>query len=198
VQTYHDMHQEIVVHKMHQITPPRGAFIDKSKSCGNPQCNKGNCRQPRHNTVGFSSATQSVTINEDAESNVRERTEQRNEFADPLLLIDEFADPLPPIERRESEQPSEQSDQSEQPSEQWPSEQSEESIPASSRTPSPPRQIAARTPSPPMVLGPQEDPIARNNLGVSKLDSTNTNKTLRVQLFAKIFLAFYNTTITIC
>jgi hypothetical protein len=106
--------------------------------------------------VGFSSATQSATINEAAESNVRERTEQRNKFADPLLLIDKFADPLPPIERRESEQPSEQSDQSEQ---------SEESIPASSRTPSPPRQVAARTPLPPMVLGSQEDPIARNNLG---------------------------------
>ncbi len=78
-----------------------------------------------------------MKINEDAESNVRERTEQSNIFADPLLLI----------ERSESEQPSEQ----------WPSEQSEQSIPASSRTPSPPRQIAARTPSPPTILEPQPD-----------------------------------------
>jgi hypothetical protein len=145
VQTYHNMHEEIVVQKMHQVTPPRsgGAFADMS--CGNPQCRKGNCRQPRHNTVGFSSATQSVKINDDAESNFCQRPEQSNVFADPLLLIER------------SEQPSEQS---KQPSEQ--SEQSERSIPISSRTPSPPRQIAARTPSPPMVLGPQEDPLASN------------------------------------
>jgi hypothetical protein len=81
VQTYHDMHQEIVVQKMHQITPPRGAFIDKSKPCGNPQCNKGNFRRPRHNTVGlsnavgFSSATQSATIIDAAENNVLKGTE---------------------------------------------------------------------------------------------------------------------------
>jgi hypothetical protein len=91
--------------------------------------------------VGFSSATQSVKINDNAESNFRERPEQSNVFADPLLLIER------------SVQPSKQSEQSEQ---------SERSIPISSRTPSPPRQIAARLPSPPMVLGPQEDPLASN------------------------------------
>jgi hypothetical protein len=85
--------------------------------------------------VGFSSATQSVKINDYAESNFRERPEQSNVFADPLLLI------------KRSEQPSEQS---------------QRSIPLSSRTPSPPRQIAARTPLPPMVLGLQEDPLASN------------------------------------
>jgi hypothetical protein len=38
VQTYHDMHEEIVVQKTHQVRPPYsdGAFADKS--CGNPQC----------------------------------------------------------------------------------------------------------------------------------------------------------------
>jgi hypothetical protein len=89
VQTYHDMHEEIVVQKMHQVTPPRsgGAFADKS--CGNPQSRKGNCRQPRHNTMGFCSATQ---------------TESKL-FADPLLLTER------------SEQ-SEQSEQSKQPSKQ--------------------------------------------------------------------------------
>jgi hypothetical protein len=146
VQTYHDMHEEIVVQKMHQVTPPRsgGAFADKS--CGNPQCRKGNCCQPRHNTVGFCSATQTAKINDDAEGNfaprmLTERSEQNKLFADPLLLT-------------------ERSEQSEQPSEQ--SVQSERSIPISSRTPSPPRQIAARTPSPPTVLGTQEDPLASN------------------------------------
>jgi hypothetical protein len=75
VQTYHDMYEEIVLQKMHQVTPPRsdGAFADKL--CGNPQCR--NCRQPRHNIVGFCSATQRAKIitNDDAGGN----------FADPLL-----------------------------------------------------------------------------------------------------------------
>jgi hypothetical protein len=35
-------------------------------------------------------------------------------------------------------------------------------IPMSSRTPSPPRQIAARRPSPPTVIGPQNNPFASN------------------------------------
>jgi hypothetical protein len=153
VQTYHNMHEEIVVQKMHQVTPLRsgGAFADKL--CGNPQCRKGNCRQPRHDTVGFCSATQTAKINDDAEGNIAprmltERSEQSKLFADPLLLTKR----------------SKQSEQSEQPSEQpsKQSEQSKRSIPISSRTPSPPRQIAARTPLPPTVLGPQKDPFASN------------------------------------
>jgi hypothetical protein len=142
VQTYHDMHEEIVVQKMHQVTPPRsdGAFADKS--CGNPQCRKGNCRQPRHNTVGFCSATQTAKIitNDDAKGN----------FADPLLLTkrseqSNFADPLLLNER------SKQSERA-----------SRLSIPMSSRTPSPPKQIAARMPSPPTVIGAQNDPFTSN------------------------------------
>jgi hypothetical protein len=51
IQTYHDMHEEIVVQKMHQITPLRtdGAFVERP--CGNPQC--GKCQKPRHTAVGF-------------------------------------------------------------------------------------------------------------------------------------------------
>jgi hypothetical protein len=46
----------------------KGYVRDKSKSCGNPQCNKVKCRRPRNNAVGFSnavglsSATQSAAI----------------------------------------------------------------------------------------------------------------------------------------
>jgi hypothetical protein len=81
-----------------------------------------------------------------------ERSEQ-SKFADPLLLTQRseqseqsesqsnFADPLCLNER---------------------SEQSELSIPMSSRTPLPPRQIAARTPSQPTVIGTQKDPFASN------------------------------------
>jgi hypothetical protein len=90
------MHQEIVVQKMHQIMPPKGAFVDKSRSCGNPQCNKGNCCRPRHNAVGFSgavqfsSATQSAEIihadqNHAEDDEDTEGTEHGDEFADPLL-----------------------------------------------------------------------------------------------------------------
>jgi hypothetical protein len=160
VQTYHDMHEEIVVQKMHQVTPPSSDGVFADKSCGNPQCRKGNCCQPRHNTVGFCSATQTAKIHDDAEGNfaqfmLTKRSEQ-SKFADPLLLNERskqsesqsnFADPLLLNER------SERSEQSER---------SELSIPMSSRTPSPPRQIAARTPSPPMVIGPQKDPFASN------------------------------------
>jgi hypothetical protein len=92
VQTYHDMHEEIVVQKMHQVTPPRsgGAFSDKS--CGNPQCRKGNCRQPRHNTIGFCSATQTAKINDAAEGNfaplILNKRSKQSKFADPLLLTE--------------------------------------------------------------------------------------------------------------
>jgi hypothetical protein len=78
VQTFHDMHEEIVVQKMHQVTPPStdGAFADKS--CGNPQC--GKCRKPRHNTVGFCSATQRAKIiTNDSE------VDAEGNFADPIL-----------------------------------------------------------------------------------------------------------------
>jgi hypothetical protein len=79
VQTYHDMHEEIVVQKMHQKTPPRtgGAFADRP--CGNPQC--GKCPKPRRNNVGFCSAKQKATII-NAESDVY----AESNLADPILL----------------------------------------------------------------------------------------------------------------
>jgi hypothetical protein len=153
VQTYHDLHQEIVVQKMHQITPPRGAFMDRSRSCGNPQCNKGNCRRPRHTAVGFSSATQSAQIIEADQNHAEdindeddadpEGTEYADEFADPLLLNNKFGDPSMTSGRRESERSSQASSRTPSPS------------------PSPPRQVAARKPSPPTILDPQQT----NNLG---------------------------------
>jgi hypothetical protein len=130
------MYEEIVLQKMHQVTPPRsdGAFADKL--CGNPQCR--NCRQPRHNIVGFCSATQRAKIitNDDAGGN----------FADPLLNKEADAE--------RSEQSAERSEQSER--------ASMLSSPMSSRTPSPPRNIAARTPSPPTVIEAQNDPFTTN------------------------------------
>jgi hypothetical protein len=60
VQTYHDMHNEIVTQKMHQITPPRTGGRYGERPCGNPQCS--DCPKPRHIAVGFSSSEQQATI----------------------------------------------------------------------------------------------------------------------------------------
>jgi hypothetical protein len=60
VQTYHDMHHEIVTQKMHQITPPRTGGRYGERPCGNPQCS--DCPKPRHIAVGFSSSEQQATI----------------------------------------------------------------------------------------------------------------------------------------
>jgi hypothetical protein len=46
VQTYHDMHHEIVVQKMHQIMQPRTGGRYGVRPCGNPQCSE--CPKPRH------------------------------------------------------------------------------------------------------------------------------------------------------
>jgi hypothetical protein len=43
VQTYHDMHNKIVVQKMHQIMPPRTGGRYAERPCGNPQC--GDCKK---------------------------------------------------------------------------------------------------------------------------------------------------------
>jgi hypothetical protein len=40
VHTYHDMHNEIVVQKTHQITPPRTGGRYAERPCGNPQCDE--------------------------------------------------------------------------------------------------------------------------------------------------------------
>jgi hypothetical protein len=60
VQTYHTMHNKIVVQKMHQITPPRIGGRHAERPCGNPQCNE--CTKPRQAAVGFSSNAQKTTI----------------------------------------------------------------------------------------------------------------------------------------
>jgi hypothetical protein len=60
VQTYHNMHNEIVVQKMHQITSTRIGGRYGERLCGNPQCSE--CPKPRHIAVGFSSSEQKVTI----------------------------------------------------------------------------------------------------------------------------------------
>jgi hypothetical protein len=60
VQTYHDMHNKIVVQKMHQIMPPRTGGRYAERPCGNPQCDE--CPKPQHIAVGFSSSKQKATI----------------------------------------------------------------------------------------------------------------------------------------
>jgi hypothetical protein len=60
VQTYHDMPHEILVQKMHQITPPRTGGRYGERPCGNPQCS--DYPKPRHIAVGFSSREQQATI----------------------------------------------------------------------------------------------------------------------------------------
>jgi hypothetical protein len=45
VQTYHDMHHNIVTQKIHQITPPRNGGRYGEKPCENPQCPE--CPKPR-------------------------------------------------------------------------------------------------------------------------------------------------------
>jgi hypothetical protein len=60
VQTYHNMHNEIVVQKMHQITPPRTWGRYAERPCSNQQCAEGT--KPRHIAVGFSSSKQKTTI----------------------------------------------------------------------------------------------------------------------------------------
>jgi hypothetical protein len=51
VQTYHDMHHEIVTLKMHQITPPRNRGRYGERPCENPQCSE--CPKPRHISIFY-------------------------------------------------------------------------------------------------------------------------------------------------
>jgi hypothetical protein len=60
VQTYHDMHLEIVQMKMHQITPPRSGGRYGEKPCENPQCSL--CPKPRHMVIAYSSSSQEATM----------------------------------------------------------------------------------------------------------------------------------------
>jgi hypothetical protein len=58
VQTYYDMHHEIVTQKMHQITPPLTGGKYGERPCRNPQCSE--CPKPRHIAVGCSSSRQQL------------------------------------------------------------------------------------------------------------------------------------------
>jgi hypothetical protein len=60
VQTYNNMHNEIVVQKMHQIMQPLTGGRYAERPCGNPQCDE--CTKPRHIAVGFSSSKQKGRI----------------------------------------------------------------------------------------------------------------------------------------
>jgi hypothetical protein len=60
VQTYHDMHHEIGMQKMHQTTPPRTGEKYGERPCGNPQCSE--CPKPKHMAVSFSSSRQEAMI----------------------------------------------------------------------------------------------------------------------------------------
>jgi hypothetical protein len=81
VQTYHDMHDEIVVQKMHQITPPCTGGEYAERPCGNPQC--GECKKPRHMAVGFSNSEQKATIMAGADREV----EADSNWAAPIFLL---------------------------------------------------------------------------------------------------------------
>jgi hypothetical protein len=89
IQTYHDMHNEIVVQKMHQITPPRtGGRHAAERPCVNPQC--GDCAKPRHIAVGFSNKEQKAAI-------IREPAPSPPPAASsPSLGMDGEADSSPP------------------------------------------------------------------------------------------------------
>jgi hypothetical protein len=92
VQTYHDMHNEIVVQKMHQITPPRTGGRYGERPCGNPQC--AECPKPRHIVVGFSSSEQKATIISEKEG--RGPSPDLSAASLPTAGIDEEADSSPP------------------------------------------------------------------------------------------------------
>jgi hypothetical protein len=146
VQTYHDMHDEIVVQKMHQITPPRttgGVYAERP--CGNPQCSE--CRKPRHMVVGFSNAEQKATIMAGADTEV----EDDKNWAAPIHPQAEWDDAESPSPA-ESSPPRSIAARTPLPPRSTP--------PPRSRSPSPPRSIATRTPLPPTVVDTPNNPFA--------------------------------------
>jgi hypothetical protein len=133
------MHEEIVVQKMHQITPPRtdGAFAERP--CGNPQC--GKCKKPRHIAVGFCNAEQKATIkNAGSEVDAVSDVDAESNFAAPIHPQAEWEE--------QSKRASVRADSS-------------PPMSIATRTPSPPRNIAARTPSQQRSLSPQRSFVAR-------------------------------------
>jgi hypothetical protein len=92
VQTYHDMHNEIVVQKMHQITPPCTRERYGERPCGNPQC--AECPKPGLIAVGFSSSEQKVTII--SENEARGPSPDPLAASSPTAGVDKEADSSPP------------------------------------------------------------------------------------------------------
>jgi hypothetical protein len=76
VQTYHDMHREIVMQKMHQITPPCIGGKYGERPCGNPQCSE--CPKPRHIAVGYSNSRQEATILRGGRQTDEQQQEERS------------------------------------------------------------------------------------------------------------------------
>jgi hypothetical protein len=126
VQTYHDMHHEIVTQKMPQITPPRNGGRYGERPCKNPQCPE--CPKPRHMAFGFSSSRQEATLLRGSRQTDKQ-TEERSSLPQPSA----------------SDSGSRQTDQQ--------IEEQSLSLPAADS--SPPRQIAAVTP-PKVVTAPSD------------------------------------------
>jgi hypothetical protein len=92
VQTFYNMHNKIVVQKMHQITPPRTGVRYAERPYGNPQCAK--CTKPGHIAVGFSSSEQKATIM--SENEARGPSPDPSAASSPTAGVDGEADSSPP------------------------------------------------------------------------------------------------------
>jgi hypothetical protein len=132
VQSYHDMHHEIVTQKMHQITPPRTEGKYGEKPCGNPQCSE--CPKPRHIAVGFSKSRQEATILRGSRQTNGQQNEERSSSPAPSAASSQAAASLQAAANS------------------WIEERSSSQAAADS---SPPRQIAA-LPPPRIVAAPSE------------------------------------------
>jgi hypothetical protein len=130
VQTYHDMHHEIVTKKMHQISPPRNGGKYGERACENPQCPE--CPKPRHLAVGFSSSRQEATILDDPVQLALLRGSRQTD-----QQVEERSSSPPPLPAADSSSIGSSSQQIEE------------------RSSSPRRQIAALTP-PRVVTAPSE------------------------------------------
>jgi hypothetical protein len=129
VQTYHDMHTEIVVQKMHQIRPPRTRGRYGERPCGNPLCSE--CPKPRHIAVGFSSSEQKATViseNEDRGPSPAPPAASLPTAGVDAEIDSNWAAPI------------------------WSQAEWDEAKTPSPANSSPPRSIAARTPTPPRIF----------------------------------------------
>jgi hypothetical protein len=81
VQTYHDMHHEIVTQKKHQMTPPRIRGKYGERPCKNPQCSE--CPKPRHISVSFSNSRQEATILRGSRQTNEQQLEERSSLPTP-------------------------------------------------------------------------------------------------------------------